>query len=145
MFRYLFSVGCAVAACMCTATMVLAQTPSPANDRQRIATLKSIQTTVIRSVGAQDKSVEVTTTDNVLTVARVNSNMNNSTHSGRNNEAAAIASVVSKSITNNSALKNLNVIRVQYLVRGASAADGKILDTVEFRKNVTGKFQFHET
>ena len=33
---------------------------------------------------------------NILIITRVNSNMNNATHGGRDNEATAISSVVSK-------------------------------------------------
>ena len=146
MFKYHFVVAyTATCLCVATNTMALAQPPSSGDDLRRIAILENIQKSVIKKVGAQEKTVEVTISGNILTVARVNSKLNNSTHGGRNNEAAAIAPVVSKAIADNPEFDNVHTIRVQYLIRRKSGEKGKVLDTVEFRKDSLGKFQFHET
>jgi hypothetical protein len=146
MFKYLFAVGY-TAACLCAATntMALAQTPSSGDDRQRTAILENIKKSVIQTVGAQEKTVEVAISGNILTVARVNSNLNDATHDERNNEAIAIAPVVTKAIEDSPEFKTIHTIRVQYLVRRKLGEKGKVLDTVDFRKDSNGKFQFHET
>ena len=126
-------------------TTVLAQTPPSGGDLQRIAALENIQKSVIRTVGAQEKTVEVTIRGNILTVVRVNSNLNDFTHGARNNEATAIASAVAKGIADSPNIKNVHTIRVQYQTRLGSAAKDKVLDTVDFRKDPNGVFQFHET
>ena len=45
------------------------------------------------------KTVEIILTDAVLTVLRVNSNQNDLSHAGRNNEATAIAVIASKAMS----------------------------------------------
>ena len=140
MFKYLFAVGY-IAACLCAATntMALAQTPSPGDDRQRTAILENIKKSVIQKVGAQEKTVEVAISGNILTVARVNSNLNDATHGARNNEAIAIAPVVTKAIEDGPEFKTIHTIRVQYLVRRKLGEKGKVLDTVDFRKDLQWK------
>jgi len=146
MFRYLFAIGC-IAAGLCAAanTTVLAQIPSLGDDRQRTAVLENIQKSVIQTIGAQEKTVEISISGNILTVARVNSNLNDANHGARNNEAIAIAPVVIKAIEDGPEFKTIHTIRVQYLVRRKLGEKGKVLDTVDFRKDSNGKFQFHET
>ena len=146
MLKYLFVIAY-TAACLCvaTSTIALAQTPPSGGDLRRAAVLENIKKSVIQTVGAQEQTVEVTTSGNIVTVARVNSNLNNSTHGGRNNEAAAIAPVVFKAIADIPEFKTIHTIRVQYLVRRKLGEKRKVLDTVEFRKDSNGKFQFHET
>jgi hypothetical protein len=125
--------------------MAFAQTPSSGNDRQRTAILANIKKSVIQTIGAQETAVEVMISGNILTVARVNSNLNDANHGARNNEAIAIAPVVTKAIEDNPEFKTVHTIRVQYLVRRKVGEKGKVLDTVDFRKDPNGKFQFHET
>src|SRR5664279_5542325 len=108
-------------------------------------TLGSIQAVVIKTIGAQVNTVEVTTSSDVLVVGRVNSNLNASTHEGRNNEAKEIASIVARIIGENSKFKTVSTIRVDYLVRAPASLTGKIVDTVEFRKGPDGAFDFHQT
>jgi hypothetical protein len=111
----------------------------------RADTLGNIQAVVIKTIGAQVKTVEITTSDDVLVIGRVNSNMNASTHEGRNNEAKEIASIVAKIIGENSKFKTVSTIRVDYMVRAPASLTGKIVDTVEFRKGPDGAFDFHQT
>ena len=146
MIRHLFAIGfMAAGLCAAATTTVLAQTPPSGGNLQRIAALENIQKSVILTVGAQEKTVEVTIRGNILTVGRVNSNLNDSTHGARNNEATAIASAVAKGIADSPNFKNVHTIRVQYLTRLGSSAKDKVLDTVDFRKDPNGVFQFHET
>ncbi len=106
--------------------------------------LADVRATVVRAIGAQDQTVEITVTDKALIVLRVNSNMNGSTHSGRNNEATAIASVVSKAIAGKAEFDNLVALRVDYVTRSATG-DSAVIDSVAFREDPKGAFRFHPT
>jgi hypothetical protein len=108
-------------------------------------TLGSIQTSIIRTVGAQPNTVVALMRGDVLIVTRANSNMNDTTHEGRNSEAKAIASTVSKVIGTNTRFTKVSTIRVEYISRKPTDRSGKVVDTVEFRKGPDGVFDFHQT
>ncbi|UFZ07807.1 hypothetical protein LQG66_16520 [Bradyrhizobium ontarionense] len=111
--------------------------------------LGNIQTAINKAIGAQAKTIEITTDGNVLVVARVNSNMNASTHEGRNNEAKTIAAIVAGSIGGSSGYGTMSTIRVDYMTRAKAsskaASRAKIVDRVEFRKGPDSVFDFHQT
>jgi len=60
-------------------------------DVKRLSVLVDIRESVIRSIGGAPETVDVSMAGKVLTVARINSNINRSSHAGRDNEAKAIA------------------------------------------------------
>ncbi len=124
------------------ATVAPAQTTQSAKRADPLAT---IQTSIIRTVGAQPNTVEALKRGNVLIVTRANSNMNDATHEGRNSEAKAIASIVSKGIGTNTRFTMVSTIRVEYISRKPPGRSGKVVDTVEFRKGPDGVFDFHQT
>jgi hypothetical protein len=128
---------------MLTSAQVGAQIAS-SMESERASILSNIQTSVVRAIGAQAQTVEVTVSGPLLIVSRVNSNMNDSTHAGRDNEATAIASIVSKAVVGNAAFKDIISLQVRYIVRSSSAGD-KVIDTVEFREGPNGVFQPHGT
>ena len=94
------------------------------------------------AIGAQDKTVEISLDGSLLTALRVNSNLNASSHGGRNNEAIAIADLASDAIGKAPEFAGVHTIKVQYIKRGDANAV-TIIDTVEFRKNAKGVFEFH--
>jgi hypothetical protein len=133
-------------------TLLLAQTGatlhaqgSPPQDVQRLSTLSDIRTSIIRAIGAQNETVEITLKGNVLTVWRPNSNMNQSTHAGRDNEATAIAAIVSNAISGRPELSKLVTIWVRYVVRSRPGGPSKNVDSIEFREDPNGLFRFHQT
>ena len=105
----------------------------------------SIQASIIKEIGAEENTVEVVTSGNVLIIARVNSNMNASTHAGRDNEANVIGSLVAKRIANVPKFKTVVTIRIEYIVRSAPTAKKEVVDSIEFRKGQDGVFDFHQT
>jgi hypothetical protein len=100
---------------------------------------------VIRAIGAQENTVEIDTSPKIFTVKRVNSNMNISTHEGRNSEAKEIASNVAAGLLDQLEFKEIIAIRVEYLARSAAADESKTVDSIEFRKGPDGVFDFHQT
>ena len=109
----------------------------------RSAVLDGMQSSVSNSIGAQNKTVEITLTESVLTVLRVNSNQNASSHEGRNNEATSIAGVASKALGADATSASVDTIRVQYLTRDSAHPAGIVIDSIEFRKNAKGIFDIH--
>ena len=100
---------------------------------------------IIKTIGAEKDTVAVVTTDKVVTIERINSNLNGSSHGARNNEAIVIGPIVSHAIADKPKFKGVVVIRVQYLRRSSPGSKDEAVDTIEFRKDASGKFQFHET
>ena len=119
--------------------------PMPAEAQTRDALLQSIRASVTQAIGAEDATVEVSITGNVLTVARVNSSLNQTSHGNRDSEASRIAPIVSKAIADKPEFKNIHTIRVLYLVRSKPDGAAKAIDTVDFRKDPSGVFLFHTT
>jgi hypothetical protein len=121
-----------------------AQTSATHNDPQH-AFIENLRTSVVRTIGAQDNQVEAGIKGKILVVSRINSNLSEGTHGARNNEASAIASVVSKALADKLEYKYIIAIRVEYMTRNISQGHRKVIDTVEFRKNPDGTFQSHIT
>ena len=121
-----------------------AQTSATHNDQQR-AFIENLRTSVVRTIGAQENQVEAGIKGKILVVSRINSNLNEATHGARNNEASAIASVVSKALADKPEYNYIIAIRVEYMARNTPQGRGKAIDTVEFRKNPDGAFQTHIT
>lgn len=99
-----------------------------------------------RSVGMPESTFEVSSTATVLTVVRVNSTMNASTHQGRNNEAAAIKTAIADEFTRRGAqYSSIHTIGVVYVERTGAPAHDNTIDRIDFRKNADGKFELHIT
>jgi hypothetical protein len=112
---------------------------------QQVSVPPEVRTTIIRTIGAIPETVDIALSGSIVTILRINSNMNQSTHGGRDNEANAIAPIVAKALSGSEKFKNLTTIRVQYVIRSASGTDTKIVDTIDFRKSPSGVFEFHKT
>jgi hypothetical protein len=145
-YRYLCITGSITALLLLTSSNSLLHAQvSQTQSTQQSAVLADIQKSVIRTIGAQENTTEVAVMGNILIITRVNSNMNNATHGGRDNEATAIAGVVSKAIVGKPEFNSIISLRVQYLAREAGDKTGNVIDTIEFRADPSGKFQFHKT
>ena len=114
-------------------------------DVQKSSILANMRASITRAIGAEDQTVEITMAGNLLIILRVNSNMNDATHGGRNNEATAIAAIISKAIFGRPEFKNLVTLTVQFVVRPAPGAKSSVIDTVEFREDPSGQFRYHQT
>ena len=99
-----------------------------------------------RSVGMPESEFEASGAYAVLTILRVNSTMNASTHQGRNNEATAIAMAIATEFTRRGAqYSEIQSISVEYVDRSGTPAHDTIIDRIDFRKNAAGKFELHIT
>ncbi len=120
---------------------VKAQTHALADAQQ----LENIRTAVIKVIGTRGDRVEVLVSGNILAIARVNSAMNQTGHAARDSEASRIAAAVAKTIAGNPEFENIHTIRVRYVNRARSGTHGRVIDTVDFRKDPSGAFVFHAT
>jgi len=143
--RHFFAVSVAMALLLSQTGATLHAQGALPQDIQRLSILSDIRTSIIRAIGAQEATVEVTIKGNVLTVWRSNSNMNQSTHAGRDNEAMAIATVVSNAIVGKPEFNRLVAIWVRYVVRSRPGGPSKNVDSIEFREDPNGVFRFHQT
>jgi hypothetical protein len=113
---------------------------------QSAAPEEALRLIASRSVGMPEATFEVSSKGAVLTVTRVNSTLNASSHQGRNNESAAIA----KAITAEFARKGpqysgIQSISVDYVDRTGTPTHDSLIDRIDFRKNAAGKFELHIT
>jgi hypothetical protein len=138
MRQHLAAMSIVVLSCLVLPGAAL-QAQAPTTQSAPGPVLADLKASIVRAIGAQEATVEIAVTDNILVVSRVNSNMNESTHAGRDNEATAIASIVSKGFSGKTEFKDLITLRIQY------SGDAKIIDTIEFRKDPSGAFVFHKT
>lgn len=106
---------------------------------------EDIRLAIVKTIGASNQSVKIAIKANVFKVLRVNSNMIKSNHAGVNNEATAIASVVSKNIAEKPEYNNIIAIRIEYVKQSGTTNKNKIMDSVNFRKNQDGTFKLHIT
>jgi hypothetical protein len=118
-------------------TTVTAQTANSA--------LQSIRTAIIQATGVEDATLDLKTKGGIFIVSRINSTMNQTSHSIRDNEASRIATVVGKSVAENAAYRNIHTIRVLYVVTLKPGGSEKIIDTIDFRRDQSGVFHFHAT
>ena len=122
-----------------SAAPILAQPPSTQSQE---ALLGSVRDALHKAI-ALDGTVEVSMKGNVLNVSRVNSSLNKAGHSARTTEAARIGPIVSEVLSGKADAGNIHTIRVQYLTGSKTAP--KVVDIIDFRKDPSGKFQFHIT
>ncbi len=127
-----------------SSSAVQAQTASSQVGMQN-GQLSEMKVAILRATGAQAPTVQLTMTGSVLTVTRINSNLNESTHAGRDNEARAIVGAIANLITGKPEFKSLTTIRVEYVFRSVIGGVNRVIDAVEFREDANGLFQFHRT
>ena len=123
--------------------LVWAQPPSGSHVQSQDTVLESIRAAIAQAIGVRGDTVEVSIAGNILRVSRMDSSMNQTGHAARNSEAARIGPVVSSAISGKPEFKKIHTIRIQYLARSKPGAKEKAVDTVDFRKDPSGAFQFH--
>lgn len=122
---------------LASANTVTAQQRSPDDAMRVIAS---------QAVSMPESEFELSGTNVVLTVLRVNSSMNASTHQGRNNEATAIALAIAAEFARRGAqYSRVQSISVDYVERAGTPAHDTLIDRIDFRKNAAGKFELHIT
>lgn len=107
---------------------------------------EAMRTIAARSVGMPESSFEVSSGGTVITVLRVNSTMNATSHQGRNNEAVEIAKALSDAFQRKAAqYEGIQSISVDYIERFGTQTKDILIDRIDFRKNAAGKFELHIT
>jgi hypothetical protein len=105
---------------------------------------EALRVVASRSVGMPETTFEVSSAGAVLTVLRINSTMNASTHQGRNNESAAIAKAIAEEFARKAERYSvIQSITVDYVERTGTPAHDRLGDRIDFRKNTIGKFELH--
>lgn len=105
----------------------------------------AVRRSIIEKIGGREADVELAATPNILTILRVNSGMNASSHAGRNDEAATIAEIVITAMGTDPRFGKILVIRVEYVRRAAAPGFDHLVDIIEFRRSPSGAFDLHVT
>lgn len=128
------------------AMLVLAVASANTVTAQQRSSDDAMRVIASQSVSMPESEFELSGTSVVLTVLRVNSSMNASTHQGRNNEATAIALAIAAEFTRRGAqYSRVQSISVDYVERAGTPAHDTLIDRIDFRKNAAGKFELHIT
>ena len=114
-------------------------------DAQPATTQELIRGQLTQALGARAGTLEVSTTTTLLTILRINTALNNSTHSHRNQEAERIARTVSESLKGLPNASKILAINVEYVKRDKSGGRDHLVDRIELRKNPDGTFTVHIT
>jgi hypothetical protein len=112
---------------------------------QPATTPESIRGQLTQALGAPRGSLEVSTSTNLLTIRRINTDLNASNHSHRNQEAERIARVVSEAIKGLPNYSKILAINVEYIKRSAAGGRDQLIDRIDLRKNPDGSFTVHVT
>jgi hypothetical protein len=127
-----------------TSTALVAQVSSTTGGAGGTA-LSDVKAAIVRVLSADEKAVDVTATPHLIIVSLNNSGLKGRTHAERNTEATAIASTVVMAISEKPAFKNVLAINVRYLSQSGPGAHQKLVDSIDFRKDRSGKFGLHLT
>jgi hypothetical protein len=101
----------------------------------------SIKEAILKATGAQSEIIELSATEKVFTVKVVNGKFADGTTAGRESEAGTIEAIVATAIAGKAQFKAIIVIIVQYLKRRNGSS--RVVDSIEFRKDVIGAFRHH--
>ena len=115
------------------------------NVPEKTVSIEAVRKLVALDIGAQEDSIEIVKKGKVLTITRINSSLNKSSHQNRNEEAASIMAVVVKAIADVAEYNSLYSIAVHYTSRTNASSKTSVFDTIEFRKNQKGEFEIHLT
>lgn len=74
-----------------------------------------------------------------------NSALNGSTHSARNSEAVTIANTIVAAAANMSEFAGLLGIHVEYVAREVGANKTRMIDSIDFRRDSSGRMSLHTT
>jgi hypothetical protein len=121
--------------CTATSTAVRAQPARALSHAQQLADLPHIKDAIVKAIGTDAGKVELNATPSVFRVVLVNGKMNDASPAGRENEASAISSIVSRAMANKPGFKRVAAIRVEYVIRSGEKGKPKIVDMIEFRKD----------
>lgn len=110
---------------------------------QTTTSLESIRSQVAKALGVQEMSVEISATPAVVTILRINSQLNAQTHPDRNAEATFIAGIVAKAIKGNSQFSGTLSISIDFIDRSGTPLHDTLIDHIDFREDPKGDFVFH--
>ena len=108
--RLIASVASGLSALLALPAPVLAE-PSVRLAQSQDVDLVGIREAIVQAI-ALDGNVEVSMKNNVLNVSLVNTSLNKTGHSPRNNEAARIGSIVSQAISGKPEFSKIHTIRI---------------------------------
>jgi ABC-type Na+ efflux pump permease subunit len=121
-----------------------ADSASDAEQAKRQATVfPTLQEAAASAAGYQTTSIEVKSTAHQVTIAVVNSKLNDGSATERTAEASTIASACAKAIAGKSDFAAVVIIHVDYVKRVES--NSTVIQGIDFNKAPDGSFKLHLT
>jgi ABC-type Na+ efflux pump permease subunit len=133
--------------------LVTVSTPVPvwgadiASDTERAkrqaAVFPTLQEAAAAATGYKKTSIEVKSTAHQVTIAVVNSKLNDGSRTERTAEASTIASACAKTIAGKSEFATVVIIHVDYV--GRLGNNSTLIQGIDFNKAPDGSFKLHLT
>lgn len=135
-----FTAGCSPPKAVDAATSseyspAVSASPSQNTVRQRIVAVTS----------PTASAVNLTWAESQFFVSIENSALNSSTHSARNSEAVTIADTIVAAVANMSEFVGVLGIHVEYVAREVGASKTRVIDSIDFRRDSSGRMTLHTT
>jgi ABC-type Na+ efflux pump permease subunit len=126
---------------------VLAWAADSASDTERakrqVAAIPTLQESAAAAAGYKTTSIEVKSTAHQVTIAVVNSKLNDGSTTERTAEASTIASGCAKAIGGKSEFAAVVIIHVDYVKRVGN--NSTVIEGIVFNKAPDGSFKLHLT
>lgn len=111
--------------------------------KRQVAMLPTLQETVATATGHKKSSIEVKSSAHQVTIAVVNSDLNDSSTAQRTADASNIASACGKLFAGNADFATVVIIHVDYVKRVGNKST--VVEGVDFNKAPNGSFKLHLT
>ena len=137
----------ALVALVTLSTSALVWAADTASDAERAkrqaAVFPTLQEAAAAATGYKKTSIKVKSTAHQVTIAVVNSKLNDGSTTERTAEASTIASACAKSIAGKSEFAGVVIIHVDYVKRQGSSST--VVEGIDFNKAPDGSFKLHLT
>ena len=137
----------ALVALAIVSTPVLVWGADSASDTERAkrqaAAFPTLQESAAAAAGYKKTSIEVKSTAHQVTIAVVNSKLNDGSTTERTAEASTIASACAKAIAGKSEFAAVVIIHVDYVKRVGNSST--VIEGIDFNKAPDGSFKLHLT
>jgi hypothetical protein len=137
----------ALIALVTASTPVLVWSADSASDtaqaKRQAPVYPALQEAVAAAAGYKKTSIEVKSTAHQVTIAVVNSKLNDGSTAQRTTEASTIASACAKTIAGKSGFAGVVIIHVDYVKRVGN--DSTVVEGIDFNRAPDGSFRLHLT
>jgi hypothetical protein len=118
---------------------------APTESEHDASAVRAIKGAILKATGYADATVTLTLEANQFWVTVENGPLNDGTARQREAQAARIAVVIADKVKGDVAFAGILGIHIDYAARSRDGSHNDIVDSIDFRKGLDGKFTHHTT